>query len=163
MSLYLSETVFKSKIGWNWPSQNQQKRAKIAKSPKILKFQLWIDRRQTINILLRHVRLLWLLVTCWKFTIFVKSKFRKIFLDFFGVFFNRYIFVLHILSIGAFYVSTPFRNRFQIQNRMKFTFSKSQLKYLFLFYIKKNTKKIRKKIFFFLEISNFQRWYVFSM
>ena len=89
MSLYLSETVFKSKIGWNWPSQNQQKRAKIAKSPKILKFQLWIDRRQTINILLRHVRLLWLLVTCWTHTIFEKSKFRKIFVffGFFGIFF----------------------------------------------------------------------------
>jgi len=85
MSLYLSETVFKSKIGWNWPSQNHQKRAKIAKSPKILKFQLRIDRRQTINILLRHAGLLWSLVTCWTHTYHLwKIEISKIF--FFGFF-----------------------------------------------------------------------------
>ena len=46
-------------------------------------------RRQTMNILLRHVGFIWLLVTCLKHTFFEKSKFRKIFLDFFCLFFYQ--------------------------------------------------------------------------
>jgi len=45
-------------------------------------------RRQTINIVSRHVGLLWLLVPCWKHTIFEKWKFREKKEVFFRIFFG---------------------------------------------------------------------------
>jgi len=53
-------------------------------------------RRRTTNILLRNVGLLWLLLPCWTQNIFEKSKIRKIFLDFFGFFFDNKLQILKI-------------------------------------------------------------------
>jgi len=44
-------------------------------------------RRQTMNILLRHVGFIWLLVTCLKHIFFEKSKFRKQYFWIFYLFF----------------------------------------------------------------------------
>ena len=78
-------------------------------------------RRQTINILLRHVGLLWLLVPSWKHFIFEKPKFPKknfwfIFLTFEKYLKNPKINVLIYIFIEAVYMSlylsgTVFRSK----------------------------------------------------
>ena len=92
-------------------------------------------RRQTMNILLRHVGFIWLLVICLKHTFFEKFKISK---NIFGLFFfftkkkikNKYTkkYFAILIRMSCLYVSLPFRNSFQIQNRLKFTLTRSQLK-----------------------------------